>query len=106
VRRCRRRRATLFVNLSNRNFECHMLFPFLLPSAARFLYRPLLTAALGEWPNCGIMKPSKIKSKVMKLDDGEPLPESNEEKDLKAIQRGRAGGLKGGKAKKPSAKKK
>jgi hypothetical protein len=54
------------------------------------------------------MKPSKIESKVMKLDDGETLPESNEEKDLKSIQRGGAGGLKAGKAKakKPSAKKK
>jgi hypothetical protein len=53
------------------------------------------------------MKPSKIKSKVMKLDDGEPLPQSNKEKDLKSIQRGGAGGLKGkAKAKKPSAKKK
>jgi hypothetical protein len=53
------------------------------------------------------MKP-KIKSKSMKLDDGEPLPQSNEEKELKAIQRGGAGGLKGGKAKgkKPNAKKK
>jgi hypothetical protein len=43
----------------------------------------------------------------MKLDDGEPLPQSNEEKELKAIQRGGPGGLKSGKAKakKPSAKK-
>jgi hypothetical protein len=49
------------------------------------------------------MKPFKIKSK-----DDEPLPQSNEEKELKAIRRGGAGGLKGGKtkAKKPSAKKK
>ncbi len=48
------------------------------------------------------MKPFKIKSK-----DDEPLPQSNEEKELKAIRRGGAGGLKGGKAKakKPSAKK-
>ena len=54
------------------------------------------------------MKPFKIKSKSMKLDDGEPLPQSNEEKELKAIQRGGAGGLKGGKTrgKKRSAKKK
>jgi hypothetical protein len=55
----------------------------------------------------GIMKPFKIKSKNMKLDDGESLPQSNEEKELKAIRRGGAGGLKSGnaKAKKPSAKK-
>jgi hypothetical protein len=37
--RRRWRRATLFVDFSNRDFECHM-FPLLLPSAARFLYRP------------------------------------------------------------------
>jgi hypothetical protein len=49
------------------------------------------------------MKPFK-----MKLDHGEPLPQSNEEKELKAIQRGGTGGLKGGKTKgkKRSAKKK
>ncbi|MGC2767134.1 MAG: hypothetical protein WB607_16620 [Candidatus Acidiferrum sp.] len=49
------------------------------------------------------MKAFKIKWK-----DGEPSPQSNEEKELKAIRRGGAGGLKGGKtkAKKPSTKKK
>jgi hypothetical protein len=48
------------------------------------------------------MKPSKIQSGG----NGEPLPQSNEEKDLKAMQRGGAGRLNGGKAKakKPSAK--
>jgi hypothetical protein len=53
------------------------------------------------------MKRSKIKSKAWKLGEGEPLPQSNEEKDLKAIQRGRARGSKGGKAraKKTSAQK-
>jgi hypothetical protein len=58
----------------------------------------------------------KIKSKGMKLDftqtaaavvsqsigedlfDGSPLPDPNEGKDPKAIERGRQGGLKGGKA--------
>lgn len=41
------------------------------------------------------MKPFKIKSKG---NNGEPLPQSNEEKNLKVIQRGGARGKKGGKA--------
>lgn len=68
----------------------------------------------------------KIKSRGMKLDftataasvisqaigedlfTGKPLPDPNEGKDPKAIERGRAGGLKGGKARaaKLSAKRK
>jgi hypothetical protein len=41
MRRRRWRRATLFVDFANRNFECHIVVSSLLPSAARFCIDPI-----------------------------------------------------------------